>query len=186
MKWIGDRVSYKNHENFFTMIITPKKEGWKIWAMIVWLIAWIFCGVVVIYSLFFNEDIIDSKLYFSTFLLFWAYFLYKIFRVLLWRKYGTEFIKVDQDRFTIKKSIWSFGKAREFLLNNIDKLDLESLKESSYAKVFNDSFWVVGQGTIIIKALEKNNNFGAQISIKEGKEIIKVLKKQIKNFQSIT
>ena len=87
MKWIGDRVSYKNHENFFTMIITPKKEGWKMWAMIIWLIAWIFCGVIVIHSLFFNEDIIDSKLYFSTFLLFWAYFLYKIFRVLLWRKW---------------------------------------------------------------------------------------------------
>ena len=79
-----------------------------------------------------------------------------------------------------------FGKAREFLLNNIDKLDLENLKENSYAKVFNDSFWVVGQGTIIIKVLEKNNNFGAQISIKEGKEIIKVLKKQIKKFQLIT
>ena len=48
MKWIGDRVSYKNHENFFTMIITAKTEGWKMWAMIIWLIAWIFCGVIVI------------------------------------------------------------------------------------------------------------------------------------------
>ena len=36
MKWIGDRVSYKNHENFFTMIITAKTEGWKMWAMIIW------------------------------------------------------------------------------------------------------------------------------------------------------
>ena len=82
-------------------------------------IAWLFCGLVVIYSLFFNE-INDSKLYFVTFLLFWVYFLYKIFRVLLWRKYGTEFIRIDQDRFSIKKSIWGFGKAREFLLNNIE------------------------------------------------------------------
>lgn len=186
MKWIGDRVSYKNHENFFTMIITAKTEGWKMWAMIIWSIAWLFSGLVVIYSLFFTNEINDSKLYFVTFLLFWGYFLYKIFRVILWRKYGTEFIRIDQDRFSIKKSIWGFGKAREFLLNNIKNLETESLKENSYAKVFNDSFWIVGQGTIIINVLEKNNNFGAQIPLKDGEEMVKVLTKQIKKFQSIT
>ena len=112
--------------------------------------------------------------------------MYKIFRVILWRKYGTEFIRIDQDRFSIKKSIWGFGKAREFLLNNIKNLETESLKENSYAKVFNDSFWIVGQGTIIINVLEKNNNFGAQIPLKDGEEMVKVLTKQIKKFQSMT
>ena len=38
----------------------------------------------------------------------------------------------------------------------------------------------------IIKVLEKNNNFGAQIPLKDGEEMVKVLTKQIKKFQSIT
>ena len=92
--------------------------------------------------------------------------MYKIFRVILWRKFGTEFIKIDQDRFSIKKSIWGFGKAREFLLNNIKNLEMESLKENSYAKVFNDSFWVVGQGTIIINVLKKTTILGPKFHLK--------------------
>ena len=46
MKWIGDRVSYKNHEKYFYNDYYPKKEGWKMWAMIIWLIAWIFFVVL--------------------------------------------------------------------------------------------------------------------------------------------
>ena len=182
MKWIGKRVSYKYHTNFFTMIISPKTEDWKLWVMFFWFLAWLTCGVVVIYTFFFTEDMIDSKVYFTTFLLFWFYFLYKISRVILWRKYGIEFIKIDEDRLSIKKSIFGFGKAREYLLDNIEKFELEPLKENSYAKVFNDSFWVVGQGTIVIISSQKEDNFGAQISLNDGKEIVKILNSSINKY----
>ena len=184
MKWIGNRVSYKDHNDFFTMIITSKTEGWKMWIMFFWFLAWSASGVVIIYNLFFTNELKDSELYFYTFLFFWTYFWYKIIKVLIWRKYGTEFIRIDKDRFSIKKSIWGIGKAKEYLTENVKKFELEPLEEKSYSKVFNDSFWIIGQGTILINT-EKQYNFGAQISIENGRKIIKLLNARIKKYKSV-
>ena len=68
------------------------------------------------------------------------YFLYKIVRILVWRKFGKEYLKIDEDRLTLKKSIWGYGKAKDFLLDNLKSFNMEKLKEKSYAKVFIDSF----------------------------------------------
>lgn len=58
------------------------------------------------------------------------------------------------------------------------------MEEKSFSKVFNDSFWVVGQGTIIINALDKEYNFGSQISKEDGKKIVKVLNSKINKLKS--
>jgi hypothetical protein len=61
---------------------------------------------------------------------------------------------------------------------------LAPLDEKSFSKVFNDSFWIVGQGTIIINALDKEYNFGSQISKEDGEKIVKVLNSKIKKLKS--
>ena len=152
--------------------------------MLVWLLIWLTCGLVVFYFLFFTQELVGQKIYFYTFLAFWTYFLYKVSRVLIWRKFGIEFIKIDEDRFSIKKSIWGYGKARVFMTNNLKKIKLAPLEEKSFSKVFNDSFWIVGQGTIIVNALDKEYNFGSQISKEDGTKIIKVLNSKIQKIKS--
>ena len=60
------------------------------------------------------------------------------------------------------------------------------LNEKSFSKVFNDSFWIVGQGTIVINALDKEYNFGSQISKEDGLKIIKVLNSKINQIKSVS
>ena len=184
MKWISSRVSYEDQKDFFTMVISSKTDYWKMTVMLVWLLIWLTCGLVIFYFLFFTQELVGQKIYFYTFLAFWTYFLYKVSRVLIWRKFGIEFIKIDEDRFSIKKSIWGYGKARVFMTNNLKKIKLAPLEEKSFSKVFNDSFWIVGQGTIIVNALDKEYNFGSQISKEDGTKIIKVLNSKIQKIKS--
>ena len=184
MKWISSRVSYEDQKDFFTMVISSKTDHWKMTIMVVWLLIWLTCGLVVFYFLFFTQELVGQKIYFYTFLAFWTYFLYKVSRVLIWRKFGIEFIKIDEDRFSIKKSIWRYGKARVFMTNNLKKIKLAPLEEKSFSKVFNDSFWIVGQGTIIVNVLDKEYNFGSQISKEDGTKIIKVLNSKIHKIKS--
>ena len=186
MKWIGNRISYEDHESYFTLIISGKTEDWKFNIMIVWAFAWMFSGVSVLYLLFFTNDLVDQKLYYITFLLFWAYFFYKIMKAILWRKFGMEYIKIDDDYLTLKRSLLGYGKAKRFLINNVISLEIEQLEEKSLAKVFNDSFWVLGQGTIILETNNQKINFGAQVSSKDGHTLIKVINKNLKKFNSIT
>ena len=184
MKWIGNRVSYKDHKDFFTMIISSKIDHWKMLLMLIWLLIWFSCGLVIIVYLFFTDELSDRKIYFYTFLVFWTYFLYKVVRVLIWRRFGIEFIRIDEDKFSVKKSLWGYGRAKEFITSNIKKIKLATLDEKSFSKVFNDSFWIVGQGTIIINALEKEYNFGSQISKEDGEKIVKVLNSKINKLKS--
>lgn len=184
MKWIGNRVSYKDHKDFFTMIISSKTDQWKMLLMLIWLLIWFSCGLVIIVYLFFTDELYDRKIYFYTFLVFWVYFLYKVVRVLIWRRFGIEFIRIDEDKFSVKKSLWGYGRAKEFITSNIKKIKLAPLDEKSFSKVFNDSFWIVGQGTIIINALEKEYNFGSQISKEDGEKIVKVLNSKINKLKS--
>ena len=39
MKWIGNHISYKHHENYMTIIISGKTESWKVNLILLWLIA---------------------------------------------------------------------------------------------------------------------------------------------------
>ena len=86
--------------------------------------------------------------------------------------------------FSVKKSLLGYGRAKEFITNNIKKLKLSPLDDTSFSKVFNDSFWIVGQGTIVINALDKEYNFGSQISKEDGAKIIKVLNSKINKIKS--
>ena len=184
MKWIGNRVSYIDQKDFFTMIISSKTDRWKMFLILIWLLIWFSCGFVIFYFLFFTQELQNQKIYFYTFLVFWTYFLYKVIRVLIWRRFGIEFIRIDEDKFSIKKSLWGYGRAKEFTTSNIKKIKLTQLDEKSFSKVFNDSFWVVGQGTIIINAHDKEYNFGSQISKEDGKKIVKVLNSKINKLKS--
>ena len=184
MKWIGNRISYQQHDGFFTMIITSKTEDWKMIAMIVWLIIWLGCGSIIFYFLLFTNELKTQHIYFYTFLGFWFYFLYKIFRVIIWRKFGQEFIRIDDDRISIKKSIFGYGSAKTFLTKNINNFKIQLLKNNSFSKVFNDSFWIVGQGTIIVDVLGKEYNFGAQVSKENGQKAAKILNLKINKIKS--
>jgi hypothetical protein len=186
MKWIGNRVSYEDHKDFFTLIISSKIDHWKMLVMLIWLLIWLSCGLVIFYFLFFTQELQDQKIYFYTFLFFWTYFLYKVLRVLIWRRFGIEFIRIDEDKFSVKKSLWGYGRAIEFITSNIKKIKLAPLDEKLFSKVFNDSFWIVGQGTIIINALDKEYNFGSQISKEDGLKIIKVLNSKINQIKSVS
>ncbi len=185
MKKIGQRISYHFHEDYTTVVINGQTDAWKTNVMLAWFIAWLFSGVSVIYSLFNYEFEPNQQTFLLVFMVFWGYFMFKISRVLLWRKFGMEFIKIDNDRLSIKKSILGYGIARPYLTANVKDFQLEEVNSKSYIKVFNDSFWVIGRGTLIMKTNNEVINFGSQLSIEDSKNLIKLLHKVIKKHTQL-
>ncbi len=185
MKWIGEKISYEKHHDFMTIIISGKTASWKANLMLVWLIAWLSAGFSMFYYSFLTDTFVGQQWYAYTFFAFWFYFLYKILRVYLWRKFGMEYIKIDADRFTFKRSIFSYGKADEVLTNNIKKFKIEDFNNKTYAKTFNDSFWVLGQGVIKLNTIENELNFGSQLSKEEAKKLVALITKFISYLRSI-
>lgn len=180
MKTIGDRISYEKHDHFFTIIISSKIEKWKENAMFLWLLAWSFCGATFVYFLFDGSILGDQKLALFIMLVFWSYLEVKTLRAYLWRIKGIEFIKIDEDRLTHKKSIFGYGKANFVFSNQISEIKPVAFKKKSFAKVFNESFWLIGLGVVEIKSSNNNLLIGLQLEENDAKKLSVEIKKMLK------
>ena len=84
------------------------------------------------------------------------------------------------DRISIKKSILGYGIARPYLTANVKNFHLVEVNSKSYVKVFNDSFWVIGRGALIMETNNEKVNFGSQLNPEEAKKLIKLMVKIVK------
>lgn len=184
MKKIGERISFENHKGYTTLVISTKIERWQESLMIAWILAWTFCGAVFIYYLFAGGLERNDRLIVFVISVFWAYFEYRIIKTFLWRKFGIEFIKIDADKFTIKKSTLSYGKATEYITKQIDYNNVECLKQNpkSFAKVMNDSFWIIGEGAVRFSDKGKYIYFGHQLEADDSDKLAKEVRKTLKKY----
>ena len=68
---------------------------------------------------------------------------------------------------------------------NIKKFKIEDFNKKSYAKTFNDSFWVLGQGVITLNTIDNELNFGSQLSKEEAKKLVTTITKFLSKLKSI-
>ena len=182
MQTIGSRISYEKHTDFFTIIVSSKIEKWKENAMLIWLIAWTFCGCTFIFFLFDSNIKGDERLTLWIMLIFWIYIEFKTVRAYLWRIRGVEFIRIDSDRFTHKKSIFNYGKANFIFTNQIEHIKPVEFKKQSFSKVFNESFWMIGLGVVEVKSKNGNLLLGAQLDENDAKRLANEIKKMVKGL----
>ena len=183
MKKIGDRISYEKHEGFFTVIISTQIDKWKENLILGWLLAWTFCGATFIYYFFNGALNGNEKLTLFVMIIFWLYFEIRITRAYLWRRFGVEFIRIDEDRVTIKRSILGYGRAHPVITSNIETINPADLNDKSYAKVFNDSFWLIGKGTIHMKSKDDDVYIGSQLDSKDSLKLSKEIMKMINSYR---
>lgn len=174
IKFISERVSYRQTPEELTLIITGKIERSKETLLLTWLLAWSFCGIFIITQLFLDYTR-EEKLYFTVFLSFWAFFEFKILKVYRWRKWGKEYLRKTNEKLTIKKSITEYAKAEEYFIDNIKNWGISNKNETNFFYQLEKSFWVLGDECIQFDYQGKTIKFGMQLSEKEANIILKLL-----------
>ncbi len=179
VKVISEKVSYKATSEFLNVIILGKIERWKETLLITWCLAWVFCGGIVI-----NEYILatdqEMRMGFLIFLIFWAYFLFTIGRITLYRRGGNELVRIEGDKMILKRSIYTFGKSKTYFVENIGKIEKVELSEKSIAFAFENTWWVLGGYKLVFDYQGKYVKFGMQISSAERDFLRNLLNKRIK------
>jgi hypothetical protein len=185
IKSINSKISYQEHEDYTTVVISPRIERWQLNSLLVWLIAWSACGVYFAYYLLIESSTLKETFVMLVLLVFWLYFEIRITRAFLWRKHGLEIITINKETFSIKDSIFLHGKPSIYNLNDIETDSLENIHQNpkSYGKVMNDSFWQIGQGTCTFKYNDKNVFFGTQLENDESHQLIKLIKKLFNQYK---
>lgn len=180
VKVIDEKVSYTSSPDQLRIIILGKIERWKEALLMAWVAAWIFCGFVVFLEwLSATEE--QTQVTFFVFLIFWAYFLWKAVRTMLFRMGGNELIEINRDELILKKSFFTYGKTRSFYLENIKELKPVELSKTSFAYTYENGWWNLGGEKLNFEYNGKNVKFAMQMTESTSKKVFSLLSRQIKN-----
>lgn len=165
IKILSEKVSYTSDNGRLQIVILGKIDKWKESILLGWLLAWIFCGGVVISEYLKTTDR-DMKMIFVIFLIFWAYYLWRVARVFMYRRGGNELIKVENGVLTLKRSFFTYGKSKSFNLNQITDFQKIELSKKSLAYTYENGWWVLGGQKLSFKYNAKFVKFAMQIDDK--------------------
>ncbi|PKR80532.1 hypothetical protein CW751_09155 [Brumimicrobium salinarum] len=183
MKWIGDRISFVDKKDSISFVIYPPKLGRKKVLIVVWFALWLLIGGYVFFQ-FFQDYTQEEKLALVIFMVFWFYFALRVFRTLLFLFFGKEYIKLDRNSLRIKKATGSYGKSKQYFIENITKFNQVELKDNSFQKVYDDSPWVRGANRIQFEYFGKTHSFGRKLEDKDVKLMFQVITKRIQKYLS--
>lgn len=185
MKWIGERTSFVDDKNKTTIIISAENVGWQKSLLGAWISMWLTIGVVVIWA-YFNlklgetqKEIDQQKLIIIIFLIFWAYYAFRVTHQFLWLLWGKEYVKINESSLSIKKGIRGYGKAQHYLIENISKMRIQQPKASSIQAVWESSPWIRGGERIEFDYMGKVVRLGRKLKEKETKLIFQLITKRL-------
>lgn len=179
MQFIGSRISYQSKNNIFSVVIASGNERYQEGLILVWLFSWLLAGIYFISQLF-TDLTSDLKRFIGLLLVFWVYYLFKISKVFLWRKYGYESLRFVDDKFIYRKVIKGIGKPKEFFVDNLGDFKANEVKDTHVLKFLANSFWTIGADTMFIyHGKNKQLNFGKQLSNIEAVALQRILNKEL-------
>jgi hypothetical protein len=183
MKQLSERVSVVREEGRTSVVISTRVGGGKEALLVTWFLAWLLVGALVIHERTELPVGDPMRQYLLAFLAFWLYFAVKVGRAVLWRLKGFELWRLKDGAFTIKDSIFGYGKASPYFIENITELGLLAVDRTSWKYQLTDSFWTVGGERLGFEHLGKKVAFGKGLNDKEAKLILVELKDALKRAQ---
>ncbi len=183
MKWIGKRISFVDSDTKTTIVVTPENVGFYKAMIGAWFAMWAVIGITMIWAwntFEMKPTMRDTlSIMFLIFMLFWAYYLIRVARMFFWLLYGSENIKLDKIALTIKTSIKGYGRARQYYLENIQKIRINVPKEGSFQATWENSPWIRGGERLEFDYMGKTVRFGRKLNEQESKQLFQLLTKKV-------
>lgn len=181
MKWIGNRISYLDQENKTTFVVQPENTGIAKALIGAWFFMWFAIGIAIIAAWNTFELKKEEHLILIVFMVFWTYYFVRVGRSFFWLMYGQEMYKVDKISLTLKNSIKGYGKAKEYYIENIEKIRVHVPKPNSFQTAWENSPWIRGGERLEFDYRGKTIRFGRKLTEKESKLLFQVLTKRVED-----
>lgn len=179
MKWIGNRISYLDQENKTTFVVKPENTGIAKALIGAWFFMWFAIGIAIIAAWNTFPLKKEENLILIVFMVFWTYYFVRVGRSFFWLMYGQEMYKVDKISLTLKNSIKGYGKAKEYYIENIEKIRVHVPKPNSFQTAWENSPWIRGGERLEFDYSGKTIRFGRKLTEKESKLLFQVLTKRV-------
>ncbi len=180
MERISERVSVDRGDGRTSVVISARLTKGKEALLVAWFLAWLAIGIYVMVerTRLPAGDLVRQ--YLLVFLAFWLYFAVRVGKAVLWRLKGFEVWRLKEGTFTIKDSLFSYGKAHPYFIENIQRLGLLTVDRTSIKYQLNDSFWTIGGERLGFEHLGRKVIFGKGLNDEEAKRVLFVLQDALK------
>ena len=179
MEFISDSVSIDQGKDRLSVVISQKLDGWKKSLFVTWFLFWSCCGVYFIMALV-VEPLKETQLLLVVLLAFWSYYAWKIGKALLWRLKGVEQWRVKEGVLTIKDSINGYGRSKKYFAENIQKLGVMDIDESSWKWQMSNSIWQIGGERIGFEYLGKRIGIGKGLSKQDAQKVVRKVERALR------
>jgi hypothetical protein len=175
MEKISERVSVERSKEKMTVVISARLPRFQEGLLLMWVLLWTACGVVFIHQFIIMQNG-SPRAFMLGICVFWLFYEFRVGRTLLWRLRGFELWRVKNGVFTIKDSIFGYGKARDWFIANITELGTLTIDRSDWRFQFTNSFWTMAGERLGFAHLQKRVAFGKGLSDEEAQALLKILK----------
>ncbi len=182
MEFISERVSVERGPDALSVVISARLPRAKEALLVVWFLAWVACGVCVALEMA-RMPQGSQRSFFLAFMAFWAWFVLRIGRVVLWRLKGFEIWRSKDGVLTIKDSIFGYGRANDYFVENIQRFGPLAIDETSWKWQLNDSFWVIGGERLGFEYLKKKVVLGKGLTREEAARAAQLLDAELKKVR---
>lgn len=182
MERISERVSVEQRPDGLSVVITARLPNMQRSLLLAWFTAWTLCGAYFIWELFRTTDK-QLELGLSIMLAFWLWFEWRIGGVVLWRLRGFEIWRLKDDRFTIKDSVFGYGRADDYFVANIQRFGPLVIDRKDWKWQLNDSFWVKGAERLGFEHLGKKVAIGKGLTDQESARLAAVVEAALKRVR---
>ena len=177
---IGERITFAWHDDALTVVIDQKIPRSQQMALEAWMIAWIAVGVIFFWSLMHATG--EERMFYSISSAFWTFFAFRVGKVILWRRKGSETIRIHTEGMSVKNAFGTLGKAQIFRLSHIQKMEIRRREPTAFLANLDQSFWIMGGESIHFTHDKKSFVLGKQLSEKDAQALAKLLDKGIRKF----
>ncbi len=174
MEFVSGRVSVERTGEQLSVVIAPRLSRLHEALLVAWNLAWWACGVFILLEMV-RMPAGSQRTFWIAFMAFWAWFALRIGRVMLWRLKGVELLRLKDGRFTIKDSIFGYGRANDYFTENIQRFGMLAVDESSWTWQLNDSFWVMGAERLGFEHMGRKVVFGKGLSRDEAQGLAPII-----------
>lgn len=179
MEFISERVSVERHKDRTTVVISARPAPLQHTLLVTWLVAWTLCGAYFIHSLVTTGDA-ELRRGLLIMLAFWAYFELHVVRTFLWRTRGFELWRVQGGVLTVKQSLWRFGRAHDYFVENIEGFGPLNHDKNSWKWQVNDSFWNRGMERLGFTHTGRKVAMGRGLNDQEAAALLRTMDRTLK------
>lgn len=181
-KRIGERISCAHNDSSFTTVIDQSISKAKLRLLVGWWLSWGLVGLALVWERS-STEVPDERMFLTISLAFWAFFAFRIGKVIAWRMWGTERIRISADAFSVKNAFGNYGRAHQIPLSSVERIEVVKRDPAKFLHSMDQSFWIMGGDSLMIRAAGKRIPIGKQLSDKEAGALAKELDRAIRSFR---